>query len=253
MSLLWLNRAKATTSTTGTGTVTLGSAVSPFQSWSAAGATNGQVYSYLIEDGTAWEIGTGTYTSSGTTLSRTLTESSTGALLNLSGSATVAQIVRASDIHAWKTIYTNTSIASGTGPIDLDIQPYNEVMVICRNVTLASSGFRGVFFSTDGGSTYRNTSGDYVVPGTTGAEVATFIALNHGTSTTAARTFGGIIHNCRSSGIPKGTTSSWGDPASNRLFVQSTNPLTHIRISGIAASAGSYINMNAGELYVLGR
>lgn len=87
---IFLNRAKVNTTTTGTGTVTLGSAVSPFQTWGNAGAVDGFVYDYLIEDGTAWEIGYGTYTASGTTLSRTLVASSTGALLSLTGAATVA-------------------------------------------------------------------------------------------------------------------------------------------------------------------
>lgn len=98
MAKVLVNRAKMTTNTTGTGTITLGSTVSGFQSFSDAGVTNGDVVRYVIEDGDYWELGLGTYTASGTTLARNVVESSnSNQALNLSGSAFIFVTAGASD------------------------------------------------------------------------------------------------------------------------------------------------------------
>ena len=103
------NRARMTITSTGTGTLTLGSAVTGYQTFASAGVANGDVVSYAIEDGANWEIGTGTYTSSGTTLSRTPSASSN------SGSAisntTAAQVY----ITALTADIVNASSGSATG------------------------------------------------------------------------------------------------------------------------------------------
>ena len=93
------NRAKMSTSTTGTGTITLDSAEDGYQSFADAGVVNADVVRYVIEDGSNFEIGTGTYTATGTTLTRTVSESSNSdAAINLSGSATVFIGATAEDI-----------------------------------------------------------------------------------------------------------------------------------------------------------
>ena len=81
MPLVVRDRVQETSNTTGTGTFTLAGAVSGFQSFSAIG--NGNTTYYAIVGGTQWEVGLGTYTSSGTTLSRdTVLASSTGSKID---------------------------------------------------------------------------------------------------------------------------------------------------------------------------
>lgn len=84
------NIARMTTATTGTGTITLGSAATGFLSFAGAGVANGETVTYGIEDGSAREIGRGVYTSSGTTLTRTVLKSTNSdAAISLSGTAQV--------------------------------------------------------------------------------------------------------------------------------------------------------------------
>jgi len=80
MSLVLADRVRETTNSTGTGTITLGGAVSGFQSFSVIG-NNNTTY-YTISGGTQWEVGIGTYY--GGTLARTtVIASSTGSKLDL--------------------------------------------------------------------------------------------------------------------------------------------------------------------------
>ena len=93
-----VNRAKVATASVGTGTITLGAAEGGYQTFADAGVVDANVVRYTIEDAGAWEIGSGTYTASGTTLTRTLDESSTGSLLNLTGEAVVFVTAAAEDV-----------------------------------------------------------------------------------------------------------------------------------------------------------
>ena len=125
MALVIKDRVKETTTTTGTGTLTLAGALSGFESFAEIGDTNTTYYS--CTDGTDFEVGIGTYTATGTTLSRdTIFESTStkitsdvnGAVTNsttvivdnvVGGTLTAGQRVRGAGITGVVTIATVNS------------------------------------------------------------------------------------------------------------------------------------------------
>jgi hypothetical protein len=89
MALVVKDRVQVSSSTTGTGTLTLGVALGGFQDFSVIG--DGNTTYYAITNNGNWEVGIGTYTASGTTLSRdtVLESSNSGNKINLSGTSAV--------------------------------------------------------------------------------------------------------------------------------------------------------------------
>ena len=140
MPLVIKDRVKETSTTTGTGTFTLAGAATGFQSFSAIGDGNTTFYTIALVGGSEWEVGIGTYTSSGTTLSRgtILSSSNSGNAVDFSagtkdvfvtypseraitggGGGIGALVVNAT------TVTDNYTVASGTnaqsvGPITID-------------------------------------------------------------------------------------------------------------------------------------
>ena len=82
MPLVLADRVKETTTTAGTGTLTLAGAASGFQSFAVIGNGNTTFYTIVDSNAGTWEVGIGTYTASGTTLSRDIV------LSNSSGTTT---------------------------------------------------------------------------------------------------------------------------------------------------------------------
>ena len=147
-----VNRAKAVTATTGTGAVTPGAASAPYRTWSAAGATASNSYSYLIEDGTAWEIGTGVY--NGTTITRPgpgtdpTFESSTGSLLSLSGSATIACVANKEDFLRGNLIGSVTA-AGGEAYFDFTVPATFTDLKVTFNGNLSTAGDVNIYLNGD--------------------------------------------------------------------------------------------------------
>jgi hypothetical protein len=140
MTIIVKDRVKETTTTTGTGTITLAGAVTGFQAFSVIG--DGNETFYTIQDSIAgdWEVGIGTYTSSGTTLSRdtVLDSSNSGSLVDFAagtkdvfvtypaertitggGGGIGALVVNATTVTENYTIATGTN-AQSVGPITVE-------------------------------------------------------------------------------------------------------------------------------------
>jgi len=160
-----VNRAKMTTATTGTGTITLGSASSGYQSFAAAGVADGNIVRYVIEEGTAWEIGIGTYTSAGTTLSRTLTQASTGSLLSLAGVATVFVTAAASDL---------ATITGYTGALQLPVGTTAERPTAAAGLLRYTTTLAGLEFYNATNSAWQvlASGSTFINPTTTTGQVA---------------------------------------------------------------------------------
>jgi hypothetical protein len=195
MPLVIKDRVQETTTTTGTGTITLAGAVSGFQSFSVIGDSNTTFYS--IVGGTEWELGIGTYTSSGTTLSRnTILESSNGGTaVNFSaGTKTVFCTYPAE-----RSVYVDGSsivpgataslpvVSGGTGQTT-----YTDGQLLIGNTT--GNTLTKATLTQGSGVTITNGSGSITISasggGATGyGDVGTYATL-HNTSTTATYSAG---------------------------------------------------------------
>ncbi len=110
MALVLADRVRETTTTTGTGTVTLAGAYTGFQSFAVIGNANTTYYTIAGQGTNEWEVGIGTYTSSGTTLSRdtVLSSSNSGSLVNFSAGAKDVFVTQPAE----RTAYVDGTTAS---------------------------------------------------------------------------------------------------------------------------------------------
>ena len=135
------NLARMTTATTGTGTITLASAVTSFLTFAQAGVVDGETVTYAIEDGGNREIGRGVYTAAGTTLTRSVLRSTnSNAAIALSGGAHVFITAAAEDIQK-----TPTNQSSPAAPAPTRRRPtWCRCAFACGAAAGAAGAARGV-------------------------------------------------------------------------------------------------------------
>ena len=256
MALVLKDRVKETTTTTGTGTLTLLGAASGFQSFSVIGNSNTTYYT--IDGGTEWEVGIGTYTSSGTTLSRdTILESSNGgSAVNFSAGTKNVFVTYPAE----RALYTDASSnAIGLGT------PASATLTNATGLPL-TTGVTGTLPVANGGTNLTTyTTGDIVYASATNtlnklADVATGNALisggvgvapsygkigltTHVSGTlpvanggTNASTFtaGSVVFAGTSGTYTQDNANFFWDDTNNRLGIGTASPSYKLDVAGVA-------------------
>ena len=168
MTLILADRVKETTTTTGTGTISLAGASSGFQTFVAAiGSGNTTYYAVTDANGTAWEVGIGTVNdASPDTLARTtVLSSSTGSKISLSsgthvvfatypaGKAVILDANGKTDLTFSKApAIPYTTITDDTTLTDANVVVFADAEHLCmkmrgvrNDATLSSFAFRGIY------------------------------------------------------------------------------------------------------------
>lgn len=198
MAFKYFDRVKVVSTTTGTGDITLGAAVSGFRTFTSVYSNADTMY-YTITDqaGAAWEVGQGTFNSGPNTLSRTVVKASSnaGAVVNFSSGSLYVFVTIAAAALAF-----STGATTGTGSIVLskDANLTGAVTIVNSdgtNIIIQNPGGGDINIDPVGGGTLilGNASGSVLVqPGgnvtvqptgnlaltSTGAGNSTFISSN---------------------------------------------------------------------------
>lgn len=235
MALVLADRVLETTTSTGSGTITLAGATAGYQSFSVVGNGNTTFYVIAAQSGTDWEVGIGTYTASGTTLSRdtVLSSSAGGAKVTFSSgtknvfvnypagravyggeqgtvtisslSATSAVISNLAATSANITTLTGTTISA----TNMGAQATTQFQAASANITTVTgttAGFTSASITTVSGTTAGFTSASITtVTGTTAGFTSaniTTVTGTTGTFTTSSDAIGNL-RNIPSAGTAK--------------------------------------------------
>ena len=265
MALVVYDRVQEVTATTGTGTLTLGGAVTGFQSFAVIG--DGNTTYYTIVNGSQWEVGIGTYSTTGPTLARTTI------LSNSDGNTSPITLVGASNVFvtypAEKSInydangvatigstlgYSDTGIVASFAS---NVAGYNQVVVQNKSsATNASSNFNvsndagtagsnyaelGINSSTFTGSGSFNIAGaSYLASASTDLVLGTYGAYNVHFVTNSNTTDAMTIFN--SGGVSLG---GYADPGIGTLYANNV----YLGFNTITAAAGTTVLTNASAAW----
>ena len=209
MALVISDRIKETTTTTGTGTYTLGGAVTGFETFTANLSNSDTTY-YACTDGTDFEVGLGTFTSSGTTLARTTILSSSNSNNEVNWSSGTRTVF--CTLPAAKTVFLDASgnivaangsnltalnasnLASGTVPnarLDAELQALAGLTSAAdKGIQFTGSGSAGTYDLTSAGKALLDDADASAQRSTLGLGTAATLAVGISNTNVAQFTSG---------------------------------------------------------------
>jgi len=148
MALVLKDRVQETSTTTGTGTLTLAGAVTQFQTFSAAvGNGNTTYYTIYNAGGSDWEVGIGTVGAGTLTRDTVLSSSNANALVSFTGTLYVF-----GDYPAGKAVYQD---ANGNVAANAFDDSYTNVAATGTTTTLTVASVRRYTVTGSGGQTFK--------------------------------------------------------------------------------------------------
>ena len=257
MPLVLADRVNETTTTTSTGTITLAGAVSGYQSFAVIGNGNTTYYTIVHQTANEWEVGIGTYTSSGTLLSRdtVLSSSNSGSLVNFSAGTKFVFC----DYPAGRAVYLDTATNVTIPGLTLSGGTANGVLYL-NGSKVATSGSALVFDGTNlgVGAASGTSSGYATAPQLLNYSASATNLLNASNTTSIIRsalyrdsTGGGIISMAKFRGTYASPTVVQSGDTSGRLFFDVWGGSNLRRIAEVGALVDTYTSDTniSGTLY----
>lgn len=229
----YFNRARMTVTSTGTGALTLGVALTGYQTFAASGVADGDTVGYAIEDGSSWEIGTGIYTASGTTLSRTVTASSnSNTAISVTTNAQIFITALAADLVNASNLTSGTVAAArgGAGTV-------SGIMKANGSGTVSAASAGSDYLSPPSGTAIlKANSGGALANATAGTD---YLSPPSGTSILKANS-GGALANATAGTDYVAPGGALGTPSSGTLTSCTGLPIS-TGVSGLASGAATFL------------
>lgn len=158
MAFVVKDRVKETSTTSGTGTLTLAGAATGYRSFADIGNGNSTYYTIVDNTANTWEVGIGTYTSSGTTLSRdTVISNSSGTTAKINFAANSKDVFVTYPASKAAYVDSNNGVVAGNGSAAIFMN--SKTVDVNTTIPSGSSGMSAGVITINSGITVTVSSG----------------------------------------------------------------------------------------------